>query len=174
MHIIAIIVGVLGAVAIVLWRMQQAAAATRDIAEAASEVQGLFRRWTWNRKANANPLDLVDDPREAAAAMMVAVAQADGPLTEAERTLILGKMTATFETSAKDAEALLARGRWLTKDSIDAANVMRRLSPAVLKSCGPNERRELVAMLTAVASADGPADHTIVQDIKRLAQQLQV
>ncbi len=174
MHIIAIIASVIGGLLFVLWRMQQAANATRDIADAASEVQGLFRRWKWSRKANANPLDMIEDPREAAAAMMVAVAQNDGPLTDAERTLIISKMTETFDSSPKQAEELLARGRWLTKDSLDIANVMRRVAPVILKSCGPNERRDLLAMLLAAATVHGPLDPTIQQDIKRFAQQLQV
>lgn len=172
MHIIAIIVSVLGGLLFLLWRMQQAANATRDIAEAAGEVQGLFRRWKWNRKANANPLDLVEDPREAAAAMMVAVAQADGPLTETESALIRTRMAETFGASEPQATELLARGRWLTRDSVDAGNVFRRLTPRILQSCGPAERRDLIGLLTAVAEANGRPDATLKQDIERLAQQL--
>ena len=45
----------------------------------------LFRRWRWRRKVNVNPIDLIEDPREAAGVIMVAVAQADGRLTAAEQ-----------------------------------------------------------------------------------------
>lgn len=40
MHILAIVVAVLGGIGIFLWRMQQAANATRDIADAAGDVGG--------------------------------------------------------------------------------------------------------------------------------------
>lgn len=174
MHILAMIVAALGGIAFVLWRMQQAANAARDIADAANDMGGLVRRWRWSRKANTNPLDLVDDPREAAAAMMVAVAQADGPLTEAERTRILAEMADKFGASSSHAEELLARARWLTRDSLDAGNVMRRLQGPILKSLGPTERRELVAMLEAVAVADGRPDATVNRDIARLAENLKL
>lgn len=173
MHIIGIIVAVIGGILFVLWRMQQAANATRDIAEAAGEVQGLFRRWQWSRKASKHPLETVTDPKEAAAAMLVAVAQADGPLTEAESTVIRTRMSSVFGASRTEAEELLARGRWLTKDSVDAGNVFRRVLPVVQKSLGPAERRELIEMLKVTASANGVADHTSAADIERLAQQLQ-
>lgn len=117
-------------------------------------------------------MDLVDDPREAAAAMLVAVAQADGPLTEKERTVILGRMSETFSAKAAEAEELLARGRWLTRDSVDAGNVMRRLAGVIVKKCGPRERSELIAMLYAVSRADGREDETITRDIARFAESL--
>ena len=86
MHILAILGAVLGVVLFMLFRMQQAANAARDIADAADEARGFFRRWGWRRKQATNPLDTIDDAREAAAAMMVATAQSDGSITERERT----------------------------------------------------------------------------------------
>jgi hypothetical protein len=66
MHILAILGAVLGVLLFVLFRMQQAANAARDIADVADEARGLFRRWGWRRKHLAHPLDAVDDAREAA------------------------------------------------------------------------------------------------------------
>jgi uncharacterized tellurite resistance protein B-like protein len=174
MHILALIVSVLGGILFVIWRMQQAANATRDIAEAAGEVRGFFRRWQWWRKANANPMDLVEDPKEAAAAMLVAVAQADGPLSEKERAAILAQMREEFGIGDSVAEELLARGRWLAKDSVDPANVFRRLTPLILKSLAPPERRSLVGMLHAVAAVDGRDASAAGRDIERLKQALQI
>ena len=45
MHILAAVGAVLGVLVIVLFRMQQAANAARDIADVADDARGMFRRW---------------------------------------------------------------------------------------------------------------------------------
>ena len=50
MHILAILGTVLAVLLFVLFRMQQAANAARDLADAADEARGFFRRWGWRRK----------------------------------------------------------------------------------------------------------------------------
>jgi uncharacterized membrane protein YebE (DUF533 family) len=115
MHVLAAIGAALGVALFFLWRMQQASNAARDVANAADEVHGFFRRWSWRRKANVHPLDLVEDPREAATAMMVIVAQTDGALTDKERGAILAQVSEHFGATSRQADELLARGRWLVQ-----------------------------------------------------------
>lgn len=172
MHIIAILGAVLGVALLILLRMQQAASAARDIADAADEARGLFRRWGWRRKLAKNPLDTVDDAREAAAAMMVVTAQSDGSITERERAVIIAAMAKYFGATQPQAEELLARARWMVQDRIDAGEVFRRLTPLLQRSCGPTERSDLIDMLRTVAEADSRGDDVVLQDISRLAHNL--
>ena len=172
MHILAAIGAVLGVLLLILFRMQQAAHAARDLADAADDARGLFRRWRWRRKQARHPLDTIDDAREAAAAMMVAAAQSDGAITERERAAITAEMRARFGATPEQAEALFARARWLVQDRHDAGEVFRRLTPLLLRTCGPVERADLVDMLGKVAAADGKVDEVLSHDIARLTQSL--
>jgi uncharacterized tellurite resistance protein B-like protein len=172
MHIVAVVGAVLAAVALILFRMQQAAHAARDIADAADEARGLFRRWGWRRKQLRHTLDAIEDAREAAAAMMVAAAQSDGGITERERTVITSEIRERFGASRRQAEELFARARWLVQDRTDASEVFRRLTPLILSSCGPAERSDVIEMLEAVAGADGRRDEILAQDIARLDHNL--
>jgi uncharacterized tellurite resistance protein B-like protein len=172
MPIIAIIGAVLGAAVLILLRMQQAAHAARDIADAADEAGGLFRRWGWRRRQLRNPLDAVEDAREAAAVMMVAAAQSDGAITEREQAAIAAEMIRHFGATERQAAELLARARWLVRDRTDAGEVFRRLTPLIAKTCGPTERADLIGMLEAVAGADGRSDEMLAQDISHLAYNL--
>jgi uncharacterized tellurite resistance protein B-like protein len=172
MHIIAIVGAVLGVAALILFRMQQAASAARDIADAADEARGLFRRWGWRRKHLKSPLDAVDGAREAAAAMMVAAAQSDGGITERERAAITAEMAKHFGATERQAEELFARARWVVQGRTDAGEVFRRLTPLIVRTCGPTERADLVGMLEAVARADGGSDDVLAQDIARLTHNL--
>ncbi|HXE87666.1 MAG TPA: TerB family tellurite resistance protein [Hyphomicrobiaceae bacterium] len=172
MHIIAIIGAVLGAAALILFRMQQAANAARDIADAADEARGLFRRWGWRRRQLKSPLEAVEDAREAAAVMMVAAAQSDGAITERERAAIAAEMVKHFGATERQAEELLARARWLVQDRTDAGEVFRRLTPVIVRTCGVTERADLIGMLQAVAAVDGRSDEVLAQDISRLTYSL--
>jgi uncharacterized tellurite resistance protein B-like protein len=172
MHILAILGAVVGVLLFALFRMQQAANAARDIVDAADEARGVLRRWSWRRKHIRTPLDTVDDAREAAAAMMVVVAQSDGGITERERTAITREIIKRFGATPDQAEALFARARWLVKDSADAGEVFRRLTAVIQRTCGATERSDLIEMLDAVARADSTADDIVIQDIARFARVL--
>jgi uncharacterized tellurite resistance protein B-like protein len=172
MHILGGLVAAIGVLLLILWRMQQAASAARDIGEAAGDARGLFRRWKWRRQLNVNPLDLVTDPREAATAMMAATAEADGALTERERVVILRNITEKFGATGTQAEELLAQGRWLVHGRPDLGETLRRLAPVIQRTCDRTQQVELIAMLRAVAEADGLINPTVAADIKWLTQSL--
>lgn len=153
----AIIAGLAAAFALalgILLRMQSAANATRDIADAVGETRGLFRGWAWRRKFAANTLDLIEDPREAAVAMMVMIAQSDGAITEREREAILSNISATFGATTMEAETMLAHGRWLARDVTLPDQGFRRLMPMLKKKLAMPERVQLVELLKAVSAAE--------------------
>jgi uncharacterized tellurite resistance protein B-like protein len=155
MHILAGIVTILGIIGVVLWRLHMAAVAAKGLAETANDARGLFRRWRWQRKFASNPLDLVQDPREAVVAMMVAVAQSDGAMTDRERQVIMTELVARIGATERQAEELLAHGRWLTRDVRDIDHCLDKLAPLIKRQCSPEQNRDVLQMLYNVASAEG-------------------
>jgi len=174
MAFVLAILGAIGAAAVVLWRLKMAADATRDIVEAAGDARKFVRRTRWKSHQNAAKTEVPDDPRAAAAAMMTAVAEADGALTETERKAILGEITTRFELEPKPSDELLAYGRWISRNAGDLAAFLRRMSPPVRTGCTEQERHDLLDMLTAVAKADGPADEIATTAITALKRHLNV
>jgi uncharacterized tellurite resistance protein B-like protein len=172
MHILLSILGALATAIFVVWRLYQAAYIANDLVGAAASARGLIRRWRWRRKVNVNPIDLVEDPREAASILMVAVAQADGPITERERDAILAQMQNRFGATSQQATELLVRSQWMVREGVDAAEVMRRLKPIIERTCDVQHRRELIEMLNVVAGANGQNDETTVFDIHRYGKAL--
>jgi uncharacterized tellurite resistance protein B-like protein len=155
MHILVAVVTALGAIGVILWRLHMAAEAAKGLAETASDARGLFRRWRWQRKLASNPLDLVQDPREAAVAMMVAVAQSDGAMTDRERHVIIAELVARIGATERQAEELLAHGRWLTRDVRDIDYCLDKLAPLIKRQCSSDQKRDVLEMLHKVASAEG-------------------
>lgn len=151
MGILAALLAAMAAVGVLLWRLSVAAQTARSLIDTADEARGFVRRLAWSRKVQKHPLDMVEDPREAATAMMVALAQYKGPLTEMQERLILGEMVANFALADEDARDMLARARWLTREAGDIHQTLARLGPAIDKSCTFDEKRDLIGMLKVVA-----------------------
>lgn len=164
MHILAALVGIIGAVGVFLWRLNSAAEAAKGLAESADGIRGQLRRRQWAKKAEADPLKLVDDPRVAAAAMLIALAQSDGAITEAEQNAILTGIAESFDIDAKLAAELFAHARWTVRDVLDLDTCFRKLAPIILKTCGTREIEQLLDMANAVARAGGTPG-----DVERLA-----
>ena len=170
MSIVAVLGAAFAALLFILFRMQQATHAARDIAEGVQEARGLFRGWAWRRKLNRNALDLIEDPREATAVLLTVTAEFDGNLSDAERQTIITEMAKAFGSTRKQGDELLAVARFTARDLRDPANVYRRLAPKLVGSLGPAERAQVVGMVEAVAAADGPADETLQRDIAVLRE----
>lgn len=166
------LLAVLGAVGVFLWRLNQASGAARELADTASEVHGLFRRHKWRKKLANDPLQLIDDPRAAAAALLAALAQSDGAITDAEQTVIVREMCEKFGAGATAAEELLAHARWTVRDVAEVDTCFRRLLPVIEKACGPREREQLIEMLEAVADANGQPGATERQALDRIKRVL--
>jgi uncharacterized tellurite resistance protein B-like protein len=172
MHIVGLLLGALATLGVILWRLHMAAEAAKGLADTSEAAHSMVRRWRWRRKISADPLAQVEDPREAAAAMMVAVAQSDGALTERERQAILTEITRRFGATARQAEELLARARWIVRDVHDVDRALARLTPVVARTLMAPERRELIQMLEAVAAAEGAPGAVEGEAIRRLARAL--
>lgn len=135
-------------------------------------MRGMFRGRASRRKANQNPLDLIADPREAAACMMVVVAESDGNMTDAEKSAIVTEMAKAFGATRKQGEEMLAHARFLARDQRDTANVFRRLATVTKTKLGAEERQQLVDMLVEIARTDGEPAEAIVRDIEAFRRQL--
>ena len=171
----AILLGIVSAIGVVitlLWRLNQVGDATRGTMEAARDIKGMARGFAWRRKANRHPMEVLTDPREAAAAMMAAVAENDGAMTEPEKAAILDGIKSKFGASGTQADELLAHGRWLAKDVVDLGDFMRRATPLIRTQCDAAQKADLFAMLRSTASADGPADDRITSAINRMEHSL--
>ena len=174
MHILASILGAIGVLIVILWRLQQAASIARDVADAAGGTGRAVRRWRWWRKVNVNPIDLIDDPREAASVLMVAVARADGDMSDTERKAITDQIEQQFGATPEQSIALFTRANWMVREGVDTREIMRRVMPVLQQSTTAEQRCSLIEMLNAIATADGRHDEMTTFDIYHFSKKLGV
>jgi uncharacterized tellurite resistance protein B-like protein len=173
MQFLLAIIGLMGVIGVILYRMNQAAEATRDATEAVRDLGHMARRWGWRSKFAKDSLEFVTDPREAAVAALVAMAQADGALTERERTLILEQTQKITGGTVEQAEQMLAHARWSVRDVRDVNKCLGKLAPVLRNGCSPEQRADIVDMLNEIVRADGLLPSRDSTDaIARLRQKL--
>ena len=154
MHILAGLLSILTVIGLIVYRLYIVSQSRmgQDLADAAGGVQKHLRRRAWQKKLG-DPLRDVDDARVAATAMMVALAQSDGPMSERQEAVITAQMKQNFDANDTTAAELLAHARWLVRDVTAPENCFLKVRPKILEACGPKERGELLSMMSAVADS---------------------
>ena len=168
MAILGIIAALVAAVGVGLWRVNSAAQAVRGLAEAADDAHGFWRRLTWRRRLAGDRLELVKEPKEAAAGMLAAVAQADGALTAREQAALLAEFAKTFELNAQQAQELLAQARWTVGESQDLDRCLFKLG----RKLDATQKRDVAAMMDRIASADGAVSAPIRASLDKYKRSL--
>ena len=152
------ILGILVAIGVWSWRLRMARDGAREAAKLAGTAANLPRRLAFKFRAGRNGLDLIDDPREAAAIMMMEVARArGGPLTDRQSDSMTEEMVHHFNFAEHEAHALVAHAAWVTNKAPLPLETMRRLSQKIVgdRYLGPKEVVDLDSMLVAVSEAEG-------------------
>ena len=157
MHIVAIIVGILSAIAIWSWRLQQAKRGAEEAGKLLETAANLPRRMRFQSKTRKGGLDAIEDPREAAAVMMMEVARGAGEVTAEHKAVMRAEIMQYFELSEAEADDLIAAAGWLGRDAPAPHAVMQKMSRFVLDypGLGPKQFVDLSNMLDEVALIEG-------------------
>lgn len=159
MHFLIALVGLIAAAGAWYWRLQMAAKAGRGALDAAKTVANLPRRLGFLRKTGKRGLDLVEDPRDAAAVLMVVVAtgsaEEDRPLDEAARGRIAQTLIQRFGMTEADAAETIVNAKWLLGAGADPFRAVDKMTRLITRapSIDDQDREDLGAMLAEVAAA---------------------
>lgn len=156
-----VIIGAVVALGTLIW------AITR-VMEGMSDAKFAARRFSWTRKAKRNVKDLITDPREAAAVLLLQMASYDGGEAAAARA-----QTALADDIARDeveAGELMTFAGLILKDAGDASNAMRKYTSPINDACSRAQKEGLLSALEFVAGADDvpPVQAQFLQSARRL------
>lgn len=105
--------------------------------------------------------------------MMVAIAQNDGALTDAEQKTILSRLEKHFGAKPPLGEEMLAYARWIVQNSQDLDYIFGKLKPLIRSQCGPAKIKDLLDMLEAVARAGGEPNEIERHELEQLRRTLE-
>ncbi|MEO1643076.1 MAG: hypothetical protein AAFR74_07040 [Pseudomonadota bacterium] len=157
MHILGILIGLIGFIAIWYYRIKMLQEAAKDGKKVVETVANLPRKMRFKNKTAKAGLDVVDDPREAATILMLEIAQARGTLTANQEATIRGEIMHHFEFTEGDANELMTQAAWLSRNGGAAHIVVARMTDFVkqVPGMGDKELIDLDDMLITVSEAEG-------------------
>lgn len=169
MPILLAILGMLAAAGIWLYRLRAARETAGELVDAAQDVVLAARRFGFRRRLDVHPADAIDDPRLAAAGIALAVAGIDGPHTQAELAGLAAECRNRFNVGAREAEDMVAFGRWIAGQCGTPEEAVRRLA-RVVRAKAPEAGADLVAMVETLATIDGRIGAREGQALDRLRE----
>ena len=166
MHILIGLLTLLGGLAAWYLRLKAIGTAAKDIGNMAERAVNMPRKFAFARKASHTGLKTVEDPREAAAILLVLIAggHQEQDLKDAQIDIIHSETSTAFELTDEEADALLTHAVWMVRDVDVPAGVMKRMAQIIVKTpaIGAKELVELDAMLVATSEALGtPEDEQL-------------
>lgn len=158
------LIAVLGAIAgglFFLYRVLNAIEMGKDAVDKgvdlARDSKAMVRRAKWNRKKNYDPRDQLTDPREVATVLMLETAKCGGEITTTQKQNISEIMQREFDFSDSDAADMMASVTYVTREMPDVENILVRLLKPI-HHMSDQDKRDLLKMMSDVASTDGKAD----------------
>ena len=164
MHILAIILGVLGAG---FWWAMRLMAHRKNIGEAANmargaviQVKNLPRQRRFRKAHNKAGFDLVETPVEAATVLMIMIARAGSSrrIDDKEREVIEAQLVANMQLPADDADGMIRQWDGLTHDIILPESSITPMTKVLQEFIGRDDARDLADMLAQVSAAEGETD----------------
>lgn len=154
----AAIIGILTVIGgLIIWA-GRAARSVHHISDAAGTLANLPRKLRYQKRVGRSGLDLVEDPREAAAVLMVATARlsGDGRVSAEEADAIESTLVKYMDWPQNDAEEFVLNIRWLTRDYKQPGSVMRPMTNFLQKHISSAETAQLSNMMDIIAAVNGP------------------
>jgi len=166
------LLAIIGGIAALMWKVSLGIQAAKNIHGVAKQVANLPRKMKFREKTGTAGVQLITDPREAAALLMLSVARAGGQVTKSQKDTIINQITGRFKLSTTNAEELLTHVSWLSKDLPDADSAIANMSNILMQSVSSKELIELEDMLMQVAHADGKPTSSQKQILNQFAKQV--
>lgn len=156
MHFLIAILGAVATIVFLVYRLRNAASQGKEIHD---DVKGAIRRGRWNKQVQGRLIERIEDPREAAAILMVQIAAYDGEVTAGQKQQIENLMVINFDCDAEEAQGFYSFGRMAIGQINDAANSLAKLMRPMKESLTLSEMKGFVRMLETVAELEGtPTD----------------
>lgn len=161
-----IVLGLLGTIVTILILLNR-------LAEAGIDLGGLnpflwSRRRKWRNKYEGNPVHCIENPMDATAILMVAVAKADGDISKEEKSLLLQLFEDEFNLDKKDAAGLLISSAHLLGDGTDVRDNIEKFLQASKEGFSEDKAASAIDLISRVAGNPEERHINAIELMKKL------
>ena len=139
-----------------------------DVVDMANDVRLAARRFGFRRQTNLHPVESIEDPRLAIAAVATAFIELDDlPTTEVRQRLMV-QLRSKLRADADEAQEMEVLGRWFMTECGGAEPAIARLSRKLYKLGGAEQMEPLMDVLKGTVK-EGLSDRQrdALEDITR-------
>ena len=168
------IIGILIAIASLIYWVSRASRGIGDIADAANTVANLPRRRRFSKKYNQSGFDLVETPVEAATVMMISAARMsdDKRVTERAEKEIVKQLTQNMQLNEEDADGVYRQMHSLTYDITLPESALFPMIDILKSQIDRDDAKELALMMEATARLDGTVNTEQGEFIRRFRERM--
>ncbi|WP_375280592.1 hypothetical protein [Pseudooctadecabacter sp.] len=145
-----VLIALLGiAVTAYIWahRASRARDVLGDVPDMANDVRLAARRFGFKRNTNIHPVESIEDPRLAIAAIATAFVELDNLPTAEDRQRLTVQLRATLRANEDEAQEMEILGRWFMAECGGAEPAIARISRKLYKLGGAEQMDPLMAVL---------------------------
>jgi len=151
------ILGILGIIITAyFWanRARNAGNVARDIVDMAGDVRLAARRFGFSRKANVHPVESIEDPNIAAAAIADAFVALDDMPSKDQQTQMMIQLRSVLRVDQDTAQELVVLGTWLVNECGGPMPAITRITKKLYRLEGSPALEPLTQILTGIKDAD--------------------
>ncbi|MGJ8611516.1 MAG: hypothetical protein ACSHWY_10490 [Octadecabacter sp.] len=167
MPFILALIGIIGAAYYWANRAQNARHIVGDVADMANDVRLAARRFGFSRKMNVHPVESIEDPRLAIAAIGAAFIELDDLPTVEQRQRLSLQLRSKLRADAAEAEEMEVLGRWFMAECGGAEPAVARLSRKLYKLGGAEQMEPLMEILKGSVTSLSDKQRDALEDITR-------
>ena len=171
MHILVGILGIAAAVYFFVIRARNAAHVAQDVVEMAGDVRAAARRFGFKRKTNVHPVETIEEPNLAIAAIATAFVEMDDLPTKEQRDALDQALRDHLDMDAATSQEATILGHWFVSECHGPETAVPRLSRKLFKINGKDSFEALLSVVNAsVVAGSGelnPKQREALDDIRR-------
>ncbi|MCX4027671.1 TerB family tellurite resistance protein [Endozoicomonas sp. SM1973] len=163
-----IIIGFLTAVAGLVWALYRLQNSGVDLNS--FNPFHWVRRRNWEKKLGTKPLHSISNPMEAAAVLVVAMAELNGTVTQELKQKVILLFASEFNIPEKEAIQLYASSSYLLKDAINISAEVKHILDPTISQYENRHQSSLLSMLNAVGNFEGDFSQPQAALLKSISQ----
>ena len=168
------IIGILVAIASLVFWLGRAARGAQDIADAANRVSNLPRKRRFQKAARQSGYDLVETPIEAATVLMISTARMshERRVTDLNEYEIINQLHLNMQLEKDDADGLYRQMNSLVYNIVLPENSLFPMVDLLKKNIDRSEAESLAQMMEAVAGSNVNINAEQTEFIRRFRERM--
>ncbi len=168
------IIGILIAIASLIYWVSRAARGVGDIADAANTVANLPRKRRFQKKYHKSGFDLVESPIEAAAVLMISTARMseEKRVTDSAKLEIIKQLQFNMQMSGDDADGIYRQMHNLIYDIVLPESSLFPMLNILKETVDRSDAEDLAQMMETTASTDRAANAEQTEFIRRFRERM--